>query len=134
MTVGVAPLSPAALPSSHLLRDWLGPSLSGRFGEEKYMRTALFYAITQRVVIICQLPLNYHYSLRNSAEQCSSHLPRSESLKSRKRIIAYPYRESNHASSSAWPQSVMTVLSRLIVLLCNCRLLSRMRPAIRNLL
>ena len=73
-------------------------------------RTALFWVITQRVVIIfnprfgtiyrfhLQGPRNqnlgpigcpetsvrnYHYSLRNDPEECSSHLLRDESLKSR---------------------------------------------------
>ena len=44
--------------SSYPLNTMLdGPqNLSGRFGKEKYVRTALFCVITQRVVVI-----NYHY-------------------------------------------------------------------------
>jgi len=68
------------------------------------LRTALFWAITQRVVVIPYQRLktvylshlkigpigcfetsvrNYHYSLRNCPEERSSHLLRSGSLKSR---------------------------------------------------
>jgi hypothetical protein len=46
------------LPSYPLNTMLNGPrSLSGGFGKEKYMRTALYWVIRQRVVVIYQLPL-----------------------------------------------------------------------------
>ena len=48
----------------------------------KLKRTALFWVIMQQVVVI----RNYHYSLHNNTEECSSHLLHSRSLKTCKKI------------------------------------------------
>jgi len=48
----------------------------------KLKRTALFWVITQQVVVI----RNCHYSLHNNPEECSSHLLYGRSLKTRKKI------------------------------------------------
>jgi hypothetical protein len=58
----------------------------------KMLRTAIFWVITQRVVVIYYRRFGttyryhlrcYHYSLRGNPEERSSHLLRGESLKSR---------------------------------------------------
>jgi hypothetical protein len=48
----------------------------------KMKRTALFWVITQQVVVI----RNYHYSLHNNPEECSSHLLHGRSLNTCKKI------------------------------------------------
>jgi hypothetical protein len=54
-------------------------------GTEEYgeLRTAFFWVVTQRVMVI-SLVRNYHYSLRNNPGESRSYLLRSGNLKSRK--------------------------------------------------
>jgi len=63
----------------------------------KQMRTALFWVITQRAVVI-SLPENYHYSLRNNPEEGGSRIIRGFSPVPPDEIV---YNALNQATASS---------------------------------
>jgi hypothetical protein len=85
-------------------------SISNRNQRRYHVKTALFFVITQRVVVISSVKMttedgndmlsrnvlkNYNYLLRNSQEERSSHLLRGGSLESRIRKVMLKFKTSD---------------------------------------